>query len=197
MVDGLSLDQNSGNYRKKIGYIPESPLLYEELTLKEHLELTALAYDLDKKEALQKSIDLLKLFRLEDKLDWFPTTFSKGMQQKVMIICAFLVQPALYIIDEPFMGLDPLAINDLIALMNQAKAGGAAILMSTHILSNAEKFCDKFIVLKDGEVAADGNMEDLRRQFDTENKRASSLEEIYLKLTSNLTAGEARHARTF
>ena len=180
-VDGLTLSADRNAYRKKIGYIPESPLLYEELTLKEHIELTALAYDIPTDEAFARADKLLATFRLADKLDWFPTTFSKGMKQKVMIICAFLTQPSLYIIDEPFMGLDPLAINDLINLMLEMKKMGASILMSTHILSTAEKFADKFIVLSGGKVAADGNMDALRAQFDDPS---ASLDDIYLKLTA-------------
>ena len=95
-IDDLTLEQDPEAYRKKIGYIPESPVLYEELTLREHLEVTAMAYDIDKKEAIKRSETLLKTFRLENRLDWFPANFSKGMKQKVMILCAFLVEPSLY-----------------------------------------------------------------------------------------------------
>ena len=73
----------------------------------------------------------LSSFCLDEKLDWFPTQFSKGMKQKVMIICAFIVNPSLFIVDEPFLGLDPLAISDLIELLAEEKAKGKAILMST------------------------------------------------------------------
>ncbi|MGH2183064.1 AAA family ATPase, partial [Enterococcus faecalis] len=78
---------------------------------------------------------LLKTFRLDNKLECFPATFSKGMKQKVMVLCAFLIEPSLYIIDEPFLGLDPLAIHALLELMNTMRKQGAAILMSTHILA--------------------------------------------------------------
>ncbi|MCG6527812.1 ABC transporter ATP-binding protein, partial [Vibrio parahaemolyticus] len=109
-INGLSLKEDPQAYRKQIGYIPETPSLYEELTLKEHIEVTAMAYDIPKDVALQRAERLLKTFRLENKLDWFPANFSKGMKQKVMVLCAFLIEPSLYIIDEPFLGLDPLAI---------------------------------------------------------------------------------------
>ena len=129
---------------------------------------------------MSRAEKLLKTFRLSDKLDWFPANFSKGMKQKVMIICAFLTEPSLYIIDEPFLGLDPLAINDLIDLMLAMKKSGASILMSTHILSTAEKFCDKFIVLHEGRVIADGNLATLRQQFGLPK---ASLDDIYIALT--------------
>lgn len=179
-LDGMTLQENLEAYRQKIGFIPETPSLYEELTLREHIEVTAMAYGIDVNEAMNRAEKLLTLFRLEDKLDWFPVNFSKGMKQKVMIICAFLIEPSLYIIDEPFMGLDPLAIQDLINLMVEMKHSGSSILMSTHILTTAEKFCDKFIVLHDGEVLAAGTMEELREQF---GKAGASLDEIYIELT--------------
>ncbi|MGG5369827.1 ABC transporter ATP-binding protein [Enterococcus sp. AZ196] len=179
-VDDLTLQQEPENYRKKIGYIPETPSLYEELTLREHIEVTAMAYDIPKEEAMQRAESLLKTFRLENRLDWFPVNFSKGMKQKVMVLCAFLIQPSLYIIDEPFLGLDPLAINALLELMVTMKEQGAAILMSTHILATAEKYCDRFIVLHEGEVRAQGTLQELQAEF---NLPDSSLDEIYIALT--------------
>ena len=92
------------------------------------------------------------------------------MKQKVMIICAFLVEPSLYIIDEPFLGLDPIAINDLIKLMCERRDNGASLLIYTHILATAEKYCDNLV----------GNLEQLRAEF---NMAGASLDEIYLSLT--------------
>lgn len=179
-INGLSLKEDPQAYRKQIGYIPETPSLYEELTLKEHIEVTAMAYDIPKDVALQRAERLLKTFRLENKLDWFPANFSKGMKQKVMVLCAFLIEPSLYIIDEPFLGLDPLAINALLELMNEMKQTGASILMSTHILATAEKYCDKFILLHKGEIRAQGTLSQLQSQFGAEE---ASLDELYLALT--------------
>ena len=179
-VDELTLQQDPENYRKKIGYIPETPSLYEELTLREHIEVTAMAYGIPKEEAMQRAESLLKTFRLENRLDWFPVNFSKGMKQKVMVLCAFLIQPSLYIIDEPFLGLDPLAINALLELMVTMKEQGAAILMSTHILATAEKYCDRFVVLHEGEVRALGTLQELQQEF---KLPGSSLDEIYIALT--------------
>ncbi|MDT2572539.1 ABC transporter ATP-binding protein [Enterococcus raffinosus] len=179
-VDNLTLQQDPENYRKKIGYIPETPSLYEELTLREHIEVTAMAYGIPKEEAMQRAETLLKTFRLENRLEWFPVNFSKGMKQKVMVLCAFLIQPSLYIIDEPFLGLDPLAINALLELMVTMKQQGAAILMSTHILATAEKYCDRFVVLHEGEVRAQGTLQELQTEFELPG---SSLDEIYIALT--------------
>lgn len=179
-IDQLSLKENTSEYRKKFGFVPETPALYEELTLREHIEVTAMAYDLSMDEAMQRADHLLKTFRLENKLDWFPANFSKGMKQKVMIVCAFLVNPSLYIIDEPFLGLDPLAIHALLELMNEKKKTGASILMSTHILATAERYCDSFIILHEGRIRAEGTLEDLRKSFHMPN---ATLDEIYVELT--------------
>ncbi|AOF49650.1 MAG: ABC transporter ATP-binding protein [Tetragenococcus halophilus] len=179
-LDGLTINKDPESYRSKIGYIPESPLLYEELTLKEHLEVTAMAYNIEEKEAWKRAEPLLKTFRLDQRLEWFPANFSKGMKQKVMILCAFLVEPSLYIIDEPFLGLDPLAIHSLLELMQSFKAQGSSILMSTHVLATAEKYCDRFIMLHDGQIKVQGTLGELRQKF---NMPQASLDDIYLALT--------------
>ena len=179
-IDGLQLRENSSAYRKKIGFIPETPSLYEELTLREHIETVAMAYDIEQKVAFERVERLLTIFRLKDKLDWFPVHFSKGMKQKVMIICAFVVDPSLFIVDEPFLGLDPVAIADLIQLLDEEKKKDKSILMSTHVLDSAEKMCDSFVILHKGQVRAKGNLAELRAQFQMPE---ASLNDIYLALT--------------
>lgn len=179
-IDGLSLNKSASQYRQKIGFIPESPVLYEELTLREHIEVTAMAYDIPMDVAMQRADKLLKTFRLEKRLDWFPANFSKGMKQKVMIVCAFLIKPSLYIIDEPFLGLDPLAIHALLELLKEEKAKGKSILMSTHVLSTAEKYCDRFIFLHEGQIKSQGTLAQIKEQFAMPD---ASLDELYLALT--------------
>ncbi|WP_303973570.1 ABC transporter ATP-binding protein [Streptococcus merionis] len=179
-IDGLSLAQNPEDYRKKIGFIPETPSLYEELTLREHIELMALAYGMSTEVVMERAQRLLQIFRLQDRLDWFPVNFSKGMKQKVMIICAFIVNPSLLIVDEPFLGLDPVAIQDLTDLLAEEKTKGTSILMSTHVLDSAEKMCDRFVILHHGEIKAEGNLEELRQAFAMPE---ASLNAIYLRLT--------------
>ncbi|MEY8737611.1 ABC transporter ATP-binding protein [Lactobacillus sp. AN1001] len=186
-LEGVTLKTDPKAYKQKMAYIPETPILYEELTLREHIELTIMAYGLEAKSAWQRAQELLELFRLENKLDWFPANFSKGMKQKVMIVCAFITEAKLYIIDEPFLGLDPLATQDLLDLIDQKKQAGAAVLMSTHVLSTAQEYCDRFVMIDQGQVTAKGDLASLRTQFGDET---ASLATIYLKLTG---AGE-RHA---
>lgn len=180
LLDGKTISDGVESFRKKIGFIPETPSLYEELTLKEHLEVVALAFGLEKNAVLERAGKLLKVFRLDEKLDWYPVHFSKGMKQKVMIVCALMIEPSLLIVDEPFLGLDPVAIADLIGLLEEEKAKGTAILMSTHVLDSAEKMCDRFIILHQGQVRAQGSLSDLQTEF---SLPTASLTEIYLYLT--------------
>lgn len=186
-INGHQLVEDTETYRKQFSYIPETPVLYEELTLKEHLELTGMAYGLSQEELLERMTPLLKEFRLEKKLNWFPAHFSKGMKQKVMIMSAFLIEPKLYIIDEPFVGLDPLGIQSLLNWMDEMRTKGASILMSTHILATAEKYCDTFIIIHQGEIRAEGTLKDLQTNF---NMPGASLDEIYIQLTKEEEADE-------
>lgn len=179
-LSGYRNQSDTELFRKQFGYIPETPLLYEELNLYEHLKLTAMAYDLDQKTFEERLPKLLKTFRLEKQINWFPIHFSKGMKQKVMIMCAFLIDPPLYIIDEPFVGLDPLAIQALLERMTEVKERGAGILMSTHILATAERYCDRFVILHEGQIRASGTIDELRTQF---KMPASTLDDLYLQLT--------------
>ncbi|AWD65551.1 MULTISPECIES: ABC transporter ATP-binding protein [Priestia] len=179
-INNKTFQQDPTGYRSQFTFIPETPVLYDELTLKEHLDMTAMAYGIEPQAYEARLQPLLKEFRLDRKLKWFPAHFSKGMKQKVMIMCAFLVQPSLYIIDEPFLGLDPLGIQSLLDLMTDMKKQGAGILMSTHILATAERYCDKFVILHNGEVRAQGTLKDLQEEFQMRN---ATLDEIYIELT--------------
>ncbi|MBB6281708.1 MULTISPECIES: ABC transporter ATP-binding protein [Geobacillus] len=181
-VNGRTLAADSETYRRQFAFIPETPVLYEELTLEEHLRLAAMAYGLSENEYERRVPPLLRAFRLERRLSSFPAHFSKGMKQKVMIVCAFLLEPPLYIIDEPFLGLDPLAIHALLERMNEQKAKGAGILLSTHILATAERYCDSFVILHQGRVKAKGTLDDIRRQF---GLKAATLDEVYIELTKD------------
>jgi ABC-2 type transport system ATP-binding protein len=179
-INGESMTENKEKYRSQFTFIPETPILYDELTLEEHLKLTAMAYSLEEKEYKERIDFLLQEFHMEKRLKWYPAHFSKGMKQKVMIMCAFLVQPNLYIIDEPFVGLDPLGIQSLLQLLQAKKNEGAGILMSTHILATAERYCDTFVILHEGKVRARGTLSELQSEF---KMPGATLDDIYIALT--------------
>lgn len=186
-ISNIRINEDIENYRRKLSYIPESPVIYDELTLEEHIEMTAMAYQLSREEAMRRAKPLLKVFRLENELKVFPSHFSKGMKQKVMIICAFIIDPELYIIDEPFLGLDPLGIQSMLDLMVEKRNENRTVLMSTHILATAERYCDRFIILDKGEIVAFGNLEELREQTGLKDK---TLDDIYIHVTQASSAYE-------
>ncbi|MCY9663065.1 ABC transporter ATP-binding protein [Paenibacillus chondroitinus] len=150
--------------RKSYAYIPEHPILYDELTLWEHMEFAASVYELDRTVFLERADDLLHRFRLLDEKHQLPGKFSKGMQQKIMLILGFLNKPDVYIVDEPFIGLDPKAIKDFIGMLDEERKRGAGILMSTHVLDTAERICSSFVLLSGGRLVANGSLKDIQEQ---------------------------------
>lgn len=141
-------------------YIPERPVYYHELTLWEHFEFVAAVEGLTE-GTLAYAREILKKFRLIDRIHEFPGTFSKGMQQKGMIALALFTEPDLLIIDEPFMGLDPGSTKLLLDMLEEEKAKGTGILMCTHILDTAQRICDSFIIMEKGTLKASGHLDDV------------------------------------
>ncbi|WP_347568855.1 ABC transporter ATP-binding protein [Evansella sp. AB-P1] len=161
-IDGTILfKQTSG---KRYAYIPEQPTFYEELTLWEHLAFAATVCELHETEWKKDAKKLLEDFRMEHVIHHLPSSFSKGMQQKLMIIIAFLIKPKVYIVDEPFLGLDPKSTKQFLRYIDQEKKRGAGILMSTHVLDTAEKICDYLLLIADGHIKATGNIEQIRKE---------------------------------
>lgn len=151
-----------GGANKSYAYVPEQPVFYEDLTLWEHLDLAGAAYGLKYKAFEETAERLLKQFGMENVRNDLPAGFSKGMKQKMMLMLGFLVQPDVYIVDEPFLGLDPRATKDFLKLLQAERKRGAGVLMSTHVLDTAEKICDDFVLISGGKVTASGNLETIR-----------------------------------
>lgn len=176
-LNDINLMQNPSEFKKMVAYIPETPILYPELTLKEHLELVMLTYGLDQDKAWKQAHELCKMFRLDNKLDWLPINFSKGMKQKVMIVTAFLANADLLVIDEPFTGLDPLAVANLIDLIKESVAQNKMVLMTTHVLAEAQEVVQKFAVLNDGTIQTEGNLDEIRKFYGL--KPTDSFDRLY------------------
>lgn len=149
---------------EKYAYIPERPVFYDELTLREHLDFVAAVEGLEQEKYKRDVEELLKLYKLKGVEHHLPATFSKGMQQKAMIILALITRPAVYIIDEPFIGLDPSAMKLLLGSIEEERQRGAAIIMSTHVLDTAEKVCDQFLLINNGVLAAKGTLAEIQAQ---------------------------------
>lgn len=177
-VDG---DVKHGGPTGRYAYVPEHPVLYEYFTLWEHLRLAAAAFGLAEAEFAPRAEALLEQFRLTDSRHELPVKFSKGMQQKLMLIIGLMLEPDLYIVDEPFIGLDPRATKDLLDILERERRRGAGILMSTHVLDTAEKICDGFVLVNRGAVVASGTLDDVRRQAGQED--GTALFDCFLALT--------------
>lgn len=178
MIYDKTIKENATAYRSAYAYIPETPIYYKELTFWEHLELTAMVYNIPKHDFEERSVFLMKRYNMEKTRDLFPDHFSKGMRQKMMIIMALLIRPSLYIIDEPLMGLDPLGIRSLLDSFDEERKRGAGILMSTHILSTAERYCDRFILIHNGAIVVQGRLDELQRIAKQPN---ASLDDLYIQ----------------
>lgn len=173
------LPNNTLEAKRRIGYIPEMPSLYPLLTVEEHLEFIARAYDLTSWETYAE--ELLRRFELEDKRKKLGSELSKGMQQKVSICCGILHKPKVIIFDEPLVGLDPHAIKELKKLFLELKEQGIALLISTHMLDSVEEYWDIAHIMKDGSFAA------TRTKLEMKDGE-ESLENLFFSITEN--AGE-------
>ncbi|OWA35151.1 ABC transporter ATP-binding protein [Saccharibacillus sp. O16] len=158
-VKGEIVLGGSGTY----AYVPEQPLYYDTLTLWEHLSLAGAAYGMEEKAFERSATELLERFRMTDARDKLPGGMSKGMKQKMMLMLGFLLKPDVYIVDEPFIGLDPRATRDFLRLLEEERQRGAGVLMCTHVLDTAEKICDYFVLLSDGQTAAQGDLDEIRQ----------------------------------
>lgn len=185
-VVGRSLEEDPIAYRSAYAYVPENPELYDELTVREHLQLNAMAYGVDSAIYRERSRVLAKEFQMIQKMDSLPSFLSKGMRQKAMIMNAFLIEPQLYIIDEPFLGLDPLGIRSLLELMDNHRSKGASFLVSSHILSTIERYCDSYVVLHHGHTIAKGTLSEIKQH---QGLSDSNLEETFFSLLQKEVEG--------
>lgn len=172
-VNGL--DNKSLEAKRVMGYVPEIPSLYPNLTVDEHLEFLARAYKL--KDYKEYKENLLERFELSDKKKKFGDELSKGMQQKLSICCGLLPKPQLVLFDEPMIGLDPHAIKELKQVLSELKDSGCSVLLSTHMIDSIEELWDTTYIMKQGCVAAVVHKENLA---DGQQKR---LEDIFFEIT--------------
>lgn len=167
--------------KKLFSYIPETPHVYDLLTVKEHLQFIAQAYGV--KEWKSKAEDLMNTYDLWDKQDKLGRDLSKGMRQKVSICCALLPDPEVLFFDEPMIGLDPKAIKNTKRIFGELKSQGKTILVSTHLIDSVEAISDRIMIMKDGNIIGNDSLENLKAAFNNGNE--SSLEDLFLELTKD------------
>lgn len=173
-----SIKDTNGEYKKKIGYVPEVSEVYESLTAMEYLNFTGQLYDLDIDILTRKSKDLMKLFGIEDYLNTRISAFSKGMRQKLILISSIIHNPDILFLDEPLSGLDANSVMIVKELLEIFANEGKTIFYSSHIMDVVEKISHRIVLLNDGKIVADGSFEELK-----ENSHERSLEEIFNEMT--------------
>ena len=181
-VNGLP--SKSSEARRILGYIPEMPTLYPNLTVSEHMEFLARAYRLS--DYKERSRELLERFELSDKAKKFGDELSKGMQQKLNICLGLLPQPQLLLLDEPMIGLDPHAIKELKRMMEEMRAQGKTLLVSTHIIDSVDMLWDRTIIMQNGQVKANVTRDELEQDNRT-------LEELFFAVTEGVESEDMQH----
>ena len=174
-IDGISVTDEPLRAKSITAYIPDNPELYDNLTGMQFLNFIADVFRVSKsvrKERIEKYANELEIL---SSLNNQIASYSHGMKQKLAIIAAFLHEPKLLVMDEPFVGLDPKAAFAVKTMMREFCDRGSAIFFSTHVLEVAEKLCDKIAIIKNGQLIASGTMEEV--------KGDASLEEVFLEVT--------------
>ena len=173
-INGVSVKTDPLTCKRQLAYIPDNPDLYDYMTGSKYLNFIADIFGVGAEERQERIRKYADLFELTDDLAQPIAAYSHGMKQKLAIISAWLHQPKLIIMDEPFVGLDPKASHTLKGMMREACDQGGAIFFSTHVLEVAEKLCDKVAIIKGGRLIRAGTMEEV--------KGDDSLEEVFLEL---------------
>lgn len=183
-IDGLDVVREPLKTKSIVGYIPDNPYLYEKLTGMEMLRLVGVIYKMKNGDIEKKSEEFFKMFGLSQYENELIESYSHGMKQKLAISMALIHEPKVLVVDEPMVGLDPQGAKIVRELFRKIRRNGTTIFMSTHILDEAEKLCDKIGIIAKGELVAVGTIEELREKS---NQKGGRLEEIFLELTNGGT----------
>lgn len=185
-IDGKTLWEAKKECQKKMAYIPDNPDLYEYMTGISYINFIADIYEVPTEVRTERIEKIADAFEIKEALGDLISSYSHGMKQKVALISAFVHQPRLLVLDEPFVGLDPKASAVLKQEMRALCAQGSAIFFSTHVLEVAEKLCDKVAMIDHGHIVVSGSVEELTRE--------ASLEEVFLEQLELAKAQVESHA---
>ena len=173
-IDGVSVKEDPITCKKKMAYIPDNPDLYEFMTGIQYLNFIADIYGVSSEVRQERINRYAEKFEMKKNLAMGISSYSHGMKQKLALISAWIHEPSLIIMDEPFVGLDPKASHLLKEMMHEFCQKGGSIFFSTHVLEVAEKLCDKVAIIKGGRLIRSGTMEEV--------KGDASLEKVFLEM---------------
>ena len=179
-VAGHDIVSNPVKAKQSLGYIPDEPRLFDNLTVWEHLEFFGAVYGVINYRLVAET--LLQFFNLDEKRNHVVQNLSRGMRQKVAIACAYLHHPKVILFDEPLTGLDPGGIRSIKQSIQERAAQGAAIIISSHLLGLVESLCTHLLLLHQGQCRYFGRMNDVLQAFDKTNN-ATTLEDVFFSIT--------------
>ncbi len=177
LVDGISMQDNPQEIKKRIGYVPENAELYEVLTPMEYLDFIGKLYGLEDNLLQTRAQKLLTAFGLGNNIDDRMDTFSKGMRQKVLLISGIIHNPQIIILDEPLSGLDANAVIMVKELITRLSQEGKTIFYCSHVMDVVEKVSDRILLINKGDIIADGTFESLKQDH------SDTLERVFAHLT--------------
>jgi ABC-2 type transport system ATP-binding protein len=183
-INVCSIDVRSKPFedRRNIGYVPETPFLYEYLSAAEYLDLVGVAYGLSREERKKRAGELLKALQMDSHVNEVMSGFSQGMRQKIALISALMHRPKVLILDEPLNGLDPRSARIVKEILHRLAGDGVSILFSTHVLEIADAICSKITIINEGSIIAEGTSQEIKAMA---GLKSSSLEDVFLKLTGS------------
>jgi ABC-2 type transport system ATP-binding protein len=185
---GIDLAADPIGAKRQMAFVPDEPRLFEYLTVWQHLNFVARLYGVT--DYTQRGEQILGDLEMSDKKQLLPGELSRGMKQKLAIACGLLHQPKVVIFDEPLTGLDPGGIRRMKSVMQRLAQDGAAIILSSHLLSLVEEVCTHLLILKNGEKMADGTVAEVRSRFS--DGSTTSLEDVFFRATGDNENGSAQ-----
>jgi ABC-2 type transport system ATP-binding protein len=181
-VAGVDLASDPVAAKRQLAFFPDEPRLFDHLTVRQHLAFAAKIYQVANHE--ERAAALLAELEIADKADQLPAELSRGMKQKLVIACGLLHGPKVMYFDEPLTGLDPLGIRRMKDTIRRLSREGAAIILSSHLLSLLEEVCTHVLIMKKGELVAVGTLPEVVAQF-SNGEADVSLEEVFIRATGN------------
>jgi ABC-2 type transport system ATP-binding protein len=155
--------------RRNIGYVPETPFLYEYLSAAEYLDLVGVAYGLGREERKKRAGELLQALQMDKHVNEVMSGFSQGMRQKIALISALMHRPRVLILDEPLNGLDPRSARIVKEILHRLAGDGISILFSTHVLEIADAICNKITIIGEGSIIAEGTSQEIKAMAGLKN----------------------------